>query len=75
MNSEKTDVELAVLIAISSDRDLLNKAVDEGFRPELLRSSPGRITPRESPTFLGVDHGRALSQHVFGLSLVRHVPH
>lgn len=43
MNTEKIDLELAVLIAISNDRYLLNKAVDEGFRPELLRSSPGRI--------------------------------
>ena len=49
MNSEKTDLELAVLIAISSDRDLLNKAVDEGFRPELLRSSPGCIAPPGIP--------------------------
>ncbi len=43
MNTEKIDLEQAVLIAISSDRYLLNKAVDEGFEPELLRSSPGRV--------------------------------
>lgn len=43
MNTEKIDLEQAILIAISGDRYLLNKAVDEGFEPELMRSSPGRI--------------------------------
>jgi replicative DNA helicase len=42
LNNDKTDLELAVLIAIASDRYLLNKAVDEGFRPELLHSAPAR---------------------------------
>jgi replicative DNA helicase len=42
VNTEDIDLELAVLIAISGDRYLLNKAVDEGFQPELLHSTPAR---------------------------------
>ncbi len=43
MNTEKIDLELAILIAIASDRYLLNKAADEGFQPELLQSLPARV--------------------------------
>jgi replicative DNA helicase len=43
VNTEKIDLELAVLIAIASDPYLLNKAVDEGFQPALLQSSPARV--------------------------------
>jgi replicative DNA helicase len=42
VNTEKIDLELAILIAIASDRYLLNKAADEGFQPELLQSLPAR---------------------------------
>jgi len=43
VNSEKIDLEMAVLIGIASDPYLLNKAVDEGFQPTLLQSSPARV--------------------------------
>jgi replicative DNA helicase len=43
VNTEKIDLELAVIIAIASDPYLLNKAVDEGFQPELLQSAPARV--------------------------------
>jgi len=43
VNTEKIDLELAILMAIASDRYLLNKAADEGFQPELLQSSPARV--------------------------------
>jgi len=39
---EKIDLETAVLIAIASDPYLLNKAIDEGFRPELFQAAPAR---------------------------------
>jgi hypothetical protein len=56
VNTEKIDLELAILIAIASDRYLLNKAADEGFQPELLQSLPARavattlLTLREQGT-------------------------
>lgn len=43
MSTEKIDLELAVLIAVANDHYLLNKAVDDGFRPELMQSKPARV--------------------------------
>jgi hypothetical protein len=40
VNHQNIDLELAVLIAVAGDRYMLNKALDEGFQPELLHSSP-----------------------------------
>jgi hypothetical protein len=40
MDSGKIDIETAVLAGLCSDRYLLMKALDDGFRPELLYS-PG----------------------------------
>lgn len=37
------DVEMAILVAISTDRYLLEKVLDEGFHPQLLHSSIGRL--------------------------------
>jgi replicative DNA helicase len=42
VNHQNIDLELAVLIAVAGDRYMLNKALDEGFQPELLHSSPAR---------------------------------
>ena len=38
MGTEKIDIETAVLAGLCSDRYMLAKAVDDGFRPELLHS-------------------------------------
>lgn len=43
MATESVDVEMAVLAAISSDRYLLEKVLDEGFHPQLLHSSTARL--------------------------------
>lgn len=43
MGTETIDVEMAMLSAISSDRYLLEKVLDEGFHPNLLYSSPARL--------------------------------
>jgi replicative DNA helicase len=43
MAAESVDVELAVLAAISSDRYLLEKVLDEGFHPQLLHSLTARV--------------------------------
>ena len=43
MAPESVDVEMAVLAAISSDRYLLEKLLDEGFHPQLLHSSTARL--------------------------------
>ena len=43
MALESADVEMAVLAAISTDRYLLEKVLDEGFHPHLLHSSTGRL--------------------------------
>jgi len=43
MPSETIDVEMAVLVGISSDRYLLEKALDEGFHPLLLHSGAARL--------------------------------
>jgi len=43
MTAESVDVEMAVLAAIASDRYLLEKALDEGFNPQLLHSAIARL--------------------------------
>jgi replicative DNA helicase len=43
MGAESIDVEMAMLSAISSDRYLLEKVLDEGFHPNLLHSPPARL--------------------------------
>jgi replicative DNA helicase len=43
MAPDSVDVEMAVLAAISTDRYLLEKVLDEGFHPHLLHSSTGRL--------------------------------
>ena len=43
MAPESVDVEMAVLAAISSDRYLLEKVLDEGFHPQLLHSPIARL--------------------------------
>ncbi|MGB6877338.1 MAG: DnaB-like helicase C-terminal domain-containing protein [Candidatus Acidiferrales bacterium] len=43
MAPESVDVEMAVLAAISSDRYLLEKVLDEGFHPQLLHSATARL--------------------------------
>jgi hypothetical protein len=43
MSAETIDVEMAFLTGISSDRYLLEKVLDEGFHPELLRSATARL--------------------------------
>jgi replicative DNA helicase len=43
MAPESVDVEMAVLAAISSDRYLLEKLLDEGFHAQLLHSSTARL--------------------------------
>jgi len=43
MGAESIDVEMAILSAISSDRYLLEKVLDEGFHANLLHSPPARL--------------------------------
>ncbi|MFZ0637378.1 MAG: DnaB-like helicase C-terminal domain-containing protein [Candidatus Acidiferrales bacterium] len=43
MAPESVDVEMAVLAAISSDRYLLEKVLDEGFHPQLFHSRVARL--------------------------------
>lgn len=43
MAPESVDVEMALLSAVSSDRYLLEKVLDEGFHPHLLYSPTGRL--------------------------------
>jgi replicative DNA helicase len=43
MAPENVDVEMAVLAAISNDRYLLEKVLDQGFHPQLLHSSIARL--------------------------------
>ena len=43
MPGETVDVEMAVLVGVSSDRYLLEKALDEGFHAQLLHSGPARL--------------------------------
>lgn len=43
MGPETIDVEMAILSAISSDRYLLEKVLDEGFHPNLLHAAPARL--------------------------------
>jgi replicative DNA helicase len=43
MGPESVDVEMAVLAAISSDRYMLEKVLDEGFHPQLLHSPAARL--------------------------------
>jgi replicative DNA helicase len=43
MTPDSVDVEMAVLAAISADRYLLEKVLDEGFHSQLLHSSTARL--------------------------------
>jgi len=43
MPGETIDVEMALLVGVSSDRYLLEKALDEGFHTQLLHSGPARL--------------------------------
>jgi replicative DNA helicase len=43
MTSENVDIEMVILAAISSDRYLLAKAIDEGFNAKLLHSPTGQL--------------------------------
>jgi replicative DNA helicase len=43
MDDQTIDVETAVLASLCSDRYVLTKAIDDGFRPELLQSPAAKI--------------------------------
>ncbi len=46
MGSERIDIETAVLAGLCSDRYMLTKAVDDGFRAECLHSPAARVVTR-----------------------------
>jgi replicative DNA helicase len=43
MEAENSEIETAVLAGLCSDRYMLTKAVDDGFRPELLRLPAAKV--------------------------------
>ena len=49
MGDERTDIETGVLAGLCSDRYMLTKAVDDGFRPELLHSPAAKIAATALP--------------------------